>query len=89
MYLVKMRPEQVQDAVRRSVPLLMAAGSVEYHGPHLPIGTDFLIANAVCERVEQRCECVLAPPLPYSSTMSWAAGAEEGEVDFDPEALFG
>ena len=32
MYLVKMRPEQIQDAVRRHVPVLMSAGSVEYHG---------------------------------------------------------
>jgi len=88
MYLVHMRPEQIQDAVRRNVPVLMAAGVVEYHGPHLPVGTDFLIANEVCGRVEKRCECVVAPPLPLGPTLSWAAGAEEGEIDFEPEAFF-
>ena len=41
MRFVEMRPEQLQDAVRRNVPVLMPAGVVEYHGPHLPIGTDF------------------------------------------------
>ncbi len=51
MILVKMRPEELKDAVKRNIPIIMAAGVVEYHGPHLPIGTDFLIANAVCERV--------------------------------------
>jgi hypothetical protein len=83
-----MRPEQVQDAVRRDVPVLMAAGCVEYHGPHLPIGTDTLIASAVCERAERRAECVLMPPLAMAPTMAWAAGPEEGEIDFDPEVFF-
>ncbi|HGJ64361.1 TPA: creatininase family protein [bacterium] len=88
MILVKMRPEQLQDAVKRNVPIIMPAGVVEYHGPHLPIGTDFLIANAVCDGVEKACECVLAPPLPFGPTMSWAAGPEEGEIDFAPEPFF-
>jgi creatinine amidohydrolase len=85
MYLVKMRPEQIRAAVERNVPALMAAGSVEWHGPHLPVGTDLLIASAVCEAVERRVECVLWPPMPFAPTLSWAAGPEEGEVDLDPE----
>ena len=88
MYLVHMRPEQVQDAVRRNVAVVIPAGCVEYHGPHLPIGTDFLIANSVCVAAEKRVQCVLAPPLSFAPTMAWAAGPEEGEADFDPEALF-
>lgn len=88
MYLVHMRPEQVQDAVARNVALVIPAGCTEYHGPHLPIGTDFLIANAVCEGAEKEVECVVGPPLSMAPTMAWAAGPEEGEVDFDPEAFF-
>ena len=88
MRLIEMRPEQIQDAVRRNVPAVIVAGSVEYHGPHLPVGTDYLIPEAVCGQVEQRVECVVAPPLPFAPTMAWAAGPEEGEADFDPEAFF-
>ena len=87
MHLSLMRPEQIGDSVRRNVPVLMAAGSVEYHGPHLPIGTDHLIAEAVCREVHGRCECVLAPTFPFAPTMSWAASPGEGEIDFDPEPL--
>jgi creatinine amidohydrolase/Fe(II)-dependent formamide hydrolase-like protein len=36
MILVKMRPEELKDAVKRNIPVIMAAGVVEYHGPHLP-----------------------------------------------------
>ena len=88
MYLIQMRPEQIQDAVRRNVPVVMPAGCVEYHGPHLPIGTDFLIANAVCVEAEKRVECAVAPPLSFAPTLAWAAAPEEGEADFDPEAFF-
>ena len=88
MYLTHMRPEQIQDAVQRNVPVLMAAGCIEYHGPHLPIGTDFLIANSVCVEAEKRVECVMAPPLSLAPTLAWAAGPEEGEIDFDPEVFF-
>ena len=88
MYLIHMRPAQVQDAVARNVPILLPAGCVEYHGPHLPIGTDFLIANSICVAAEKRVECVMAPPLQFAPTLDWAAGPEEGEADFEPEAFF-
>ncbi len=88
MRLTHCRPEQLQDAVRRHVPALIPAGVVEYHGPHLPIGTDFLIANAIAEEVERRTECILWPPLSLGPTMSWAAGPAEGEIDFEPEPFF-
>ncbi len=83
-----MRPEQVQDAVARNVPVLMPAGCIEYHGPHLPIGTDFLIAESICVEVETRVACVMAPPLQFAPTLDWAAGPEEGEADFAPEPFF-
>lgn len=88
MKLIEMRPEQVRDAVRRNVPLLIASGVVEYHGPHLPVGTDFLIVSAVVEEIERRTEVVVAPPFPLGPTGSWAGGAEDGEIDFPPQPFF-
>lgn len=44
---------------------------IEEHGPHLPVGTDFFVARALCERtaveVERRLSgvsCLLMPPVP-------------------------
>lgn len=87
MLYLHMRPEQIQDAVRRNIPVLMAAGAVEYHGPHLPVGTDYLIVEAIVKKVEERCECIIMPPLPFSATMFWAGGPKDGEFDFDSDAL--
>ena len=88
MYYIKMRPEQIQDCAKRNVPLIMAAGVLEYHGPHLPIGTDALITSDLVKEIEQRCECVVAPDIVYGSTMTWSAGPEEGQVDFDSHIAY-
>jgi len=90
MYLINMRPEEIKRAVKNNLPVIMSAGSIEYHGPHLPVGTDFLIADSVVTEMERRIpnKCIIAPPLPYSSTMNWAGDVTEGDVDFSPDALF-
>lgn len=90
MYLINLRPIDIKRAVAGNIPVIMAAGSVEYHGPHLPVGTDFLIAKAVVSRVEKSLpeSCIVAPPLEYSPTMLWAGDVTEGDVDFSPDALY-
>ncbi|NLM77786.1 MAG: creatininase family protein [Ruminococcaceae bacterium] len=87
MNYLELRPRQIKDAVERNIPVVMAAGSVEYHGPHMPVGSDLLIAETVLKHAEEKCVCIVMPSLPFSPTMFWAAGPEDGEFDFDPEAL--
>src|SRR5581483_12509584 len=49
--------------------LLVPLGSTEQHGPHLPLGTDTLVARAVCTRLARaRDDVVVAPALPYGSS---------------------
>ncbi|MEL7155557.1 MAG: mycofactocin biosynthesis peptidyl-dipeptidase MftE [Actinomycetota bacterium] len=49
--------------------LLVPLGSTEQHGPHLPLGTDTLIAAHWCARVAAgRADVVVAPALPYGSS---------------------
>lgn len=87
MQYLMMRPEQIRGAVKRQVPVVICSGSVEYHGPQEPIGTDYLIPTAVIERVEKACECIVMPGLPFSPTTFWAAGPQDGEFNFDGTAL--
>jgi len=88
--LIHMRPAQIQDAVANGLPLLLAAGVIEYHGPHLPVGVDYLIASSVIEAVERRIpdQCVLAPGLPFGPTGEWAGGPEDGEAHLGAVPLF-
>jgi creatinine amidohydrolase len=59
-----------QTAALRGSVVLIATGSLEQHGPHLPIGTDTLIAQAVTDSIADRLQGVfVAEPLPYGC--SW------------------
>ncbi|MBS2027480.1 MAG: creatininase family protein [Deltaproteobacteria bacterium] len=63
---------EVKKLAPKSVALL-PVGSTEAHGPHLPLATDVIIAEAVCARVAERLkarklETVVFPPLAYGLT---------------------
>ena len=47
---------------------LLPVGSVEMHGPHLPLGNDYLTTWAVARLAAPQCGAVVLPPLPYTFT---------------------
>jgi creatinine amidohydrolase len=56
-------------AGRRPSTLLVPLGATEQHGPHLPLGTDTILALAWAEGVARRLAgAVVAPVLPYGSS---------------------
>ena len=49
--------------------LLVPVGSCEQHGPHLPIGTDTLIATTVARAAaDRRDDCLVAPALTITAS---------------------
>jgi creatinine amidohydrolase len=56
---------QEVEAFSRDAVVLIPAGSLEQHGPHLPLFTDTLLATAVAGAVEQRrpADILLTPTL--------------------------
>jgi creatinine amidohydrolase len=70
---------------RRDV-LVVPTGSVEQHGPHLPLDTDTRVARAVARRVhEARPGSGLAPALPYGASGEHAGFP--GTLSIGTEAL--
>jgi mycofactocin system creatininase family protein len=48
--------------------VLVPVGSVEQHGPHLPLDTDTVIATAVAHEVAAALDAWVAPPIAYGSS---------------------
>ncbi len=42
-------------------------GSIEYHGPHSPLGTDVLLAQGFAERIDPDLQPLVYPPVPYTA----------------------
>jgi creatinine amidohydrolase len=63
--------EQVRDLDRARAVAILPLGAIEAHGPHLPLGTDTVIADAMAragaERLAQSFTTVLLPALSYSA----------------------
>lgn len=65
---------------------LLPVGATEQHGPHLPSGTDTILANAICEAVSSRTGALVLPPLPIGC--SYGHGRTlPGTLSLSPEAL--
>ncbi len=55
-----------RDRVQQDNPVLfLPCGATEQHGPHLPLGTDALLATAVAADVARRLDGIVAPALSY------------------------
>lgn len=53
---------------------VLAVGSTECHGDHLPYGTDMLVAEHLAEAVAERVEGLLVlPPVPFGMSMHYAS----------------
>jgi creatinine amidohydrolase len=63
----KMTWPEVNDAVRAGRVAVIPTGMIEDHGPHLPIDTDVVIANAVCRRAAELVpdEVVVLPSVTF------------------------
>jgi creatinine amidohydrolase len=79
-YLAELRAAEIPSRLTSSSVLVQPVGAVEQHGPHLPLSTDLLIADAVTRAVldayGDASDLWLLPPLAYSKSNehAWSAG---------------
>ncbi|MFC4766242.1 creatininase family protein [Effusibacillus consociatus] len=46
---------------------VLPLGSIEYHGPHAPYGTDFILAESFSRLLQGNFQAVVYPAIPYSA----------------------
>ncbi|MBE0618314.1 MAG: creatininase family protein, partial [Proteobacteria bacterium] len=64
IWLQNLTWEEVRDRIPESrETIILPVGSTEQHGPHLPVGTDTMVANAIAEAAAAEAGVLVAPPL--------------------------
>lgn len=62
--LSRMSWVQARDAFSSATVALLPVGSTEQHGPHLPLGTDWMTAQEIARRAGKKGGWIVLPPVP-------------------------
>jgi len=68
MYLAHLNHREVTQYLKTSDAILIPVGSLENHGLHLPLGTDFLIPEEIARLIHEKSPILIAPAIPYGAT---------------------
>ncbi len=69
-HYAQLRPDDIL-AIRKAYPIAFVPwGALDWHGPHLPLGADGLVAESVAEQVMQRTGGVLMPTTWWADSVS-------------------
>ncbi len=83
--LAEMTPDEIVRSLRETDTVLVPIGTVEQHGPHLPVGTDVFIPIRVAELVAEKTRVLIAPPVFYGNSLSMMH--MNGVFTISPETL--
>lgn len=87
MILDRSFPREVKYVQDNNIPLVIAGGTVEYHGPHCAYGCDTLVVEGLINELAKRKEIMIAPTISYSSS-SYAVGGRKSGTVHVPERAF-
>ena len=67
MRLERISWPKAEEYFKHNDMVILPTGSVECHGRHVALGTDFLVPQKIIELMEPKCDVLIAPALPYGS----------------------
>ncbi len=76
---------EAKEVMASGRPAVLPLGSLEQHGPHLPLNTDIVMAEAVARRVADRVGGLLLPVVPFGQV--WSARNFPGTMSLSPETI--
>jgi creatinine amidohydrolase len=67
-YFVELTQPEIAAQLKKNPLVILPAGSIEQHGPHLPTGTDTLAANVIAHAIAERMDGLVLPSTPLGVT---------------------
>ena len=84
-YLPDLTWQEVDELKKRTDKVLIPIGSLEQHGPHLPLSTDTIIAFEVAKRVAEKLDIALTLPIGLGFSIEHLDFS--GTISLDPLTL--
>ncbi|MGG0718328.1 creatininase family protein [Robertmurraya massiliosenegalensis] len=76
---------EVKEKIIDKKVAILPIGAVEAHGPHLPLGTDNLLAERLSAKLAERINGFVLPTLPYGQV--WSLKNFPGSINVSNESL--
>lgn len=76
-------PKELEKAKAERWPVLIPIGTMEYHSSICPYGCDSLVAMGLIDKVAEKVDCVVMPPVWYGVASYAVAGPEKGSIHVD------
>ena len=77
---------ELAEAVKSRPFALLPLGSLEYHGPHNPLGTDSIVVSGIAERVAARTRALLFPTVCFTHCPAHTAHFQ-GTLSVRPDVM--
>ncbi len=72
-YIRKMPGKQYLERMSKNPLVIIPTGACEVYGPHLPMGTDLIVAKRISELVAERTDAVIAPTIECGESSALAS----------------
>ncbi|HEY7367494.1 MAG TPA: creatininase family protein [Nitrosopumilaceae archaeon] len=66
------RDPDLRKIIKKQKAVIIPVGSIEQHGPHLPVSTDSDIVSEIAKRVSDKCNFLLVPTISYGVSFEHA-----------------
>lgn len=81
---------EYQERIKAGAPIFLPVGAHEQHGPHLPMATDAIFAQAISEKVAREVGGLVLPTLRYGYKSQARSGGGQtfpGTISLDGQTL--
>jgi len=85
MHFQNANSTDVERKINKKKIAILPVGAVEAHGPHLPLGTDTILAERLSEKLSKRIDAFVLPSIAYGQV--WSLRNFPGSINISNETL--
>ena len=76
-------PKEIEKAKADKLPVLIPVGTMEYHSEHCAYGCDSLVSIGIIDKIAEKIDAVVLPPIWYGVASYAVAGPEKNTIHVD------